>query len=691
MTRAARLMLVALVVAWPLASSLVAQIPPDLSRLPEPKDFRAMRSSSNNPDPESNDDSKRPIPGETITLADLTGPGVVTHIWLTVAANEYGWPRLLRLRVYYDGNATPSVDAPVGDFFGVGHGFERPVDSLVIRASSEGRSRNSYWPMPFRKSCRITVTNEGRRRVSNLYYHVDWKKVPSLPADTAYFHARYRQSLPASGGAPYEVLSVRGRGHYVGTVFSVVQAEAGWFGEGDDFFFVDGERKPSIEGTGTEDYFNDAWGLRVDTGPYAGASVAEGTGLGSRMTAYRWHLADPIPFRTSLKFELEHKGWTFNPDGSVKSASGDRTDLVSSVAYWYQVGVASDQPEPPYGAARLPQGNARQIEVETALADAKAEKGKLSMSKDLFWSKDVLFFAGEGPGARLDVPFDVDEDGEYEVTTQVAQSFDYGRYSVLLDGKPVQSAELEHEPGADVLPTGSLDGYKDETYVGLDMLLGWPRLAKGRHVVTFVCTGKAEASRGYNLGVDNLILSKVGSTAWKASLEGQRRADETRRAPSSRLAAALKDADPLVREAATARLAETRALAAAAVPDLTVALGDDDPVVRGLAALALREASAAAAPALDPLTARLKDPDPNVRMMSANAIGALAAKASKAVPALIEALRVRDDHVHVLRSMASALGAIGSAAAPAIPALEELRKLPRARWAAEEAIRKIGR
>ncbi|HEY6067044.1 MAG TPA: glycoside hydrolase family 172 protein, partial [Thermoanaerobaculia bacterium] len=534
----------------------LAQAPVDLSRLPEPKDFKALRSSSNNPDPESNDDSKRPIPGETITLADLTGPGVVTHIWLTVAANEYGWPRLLRLRVYYDGSQTPSVDAPVGDFFAVGHGFERPVESLVVRASSEGRSRNSYWPMPFRRSCRITVTNEGRRRVSNLYYHVDWKKVRALPAGTGYFHARYRQALPTSGGAPYEVLSVRGRGHYVGTVYSVVQAEAGWFGEGDDLFSVDGERRPSIEGTGTEDYFNDAWGLRVGTGPYAGASVAEGTGLGSRMTAYRWHLTDPIPFTSSLKFLFEHRGWTFNADGSVKSASGERTDLISSVAYWYEVGIAKDQPEPPYGAARLPQGNAEQIEVENALGDAKGEKGKVSVSKDLFWSKDVLFFAAEGPGARLEVPFEVADEGEYELVTQVAQSFDYGTYSVLLDGKPVQSAELEHEPGADVLPTGQLDGYKPETYVGLDLLLGWPRLAKGRHVVTFVCTGKAEASRGYNLGVDNLILARVGKAAWTASVERQRRADETRRGPPSRLAAALKDADPLVREAAAARLAE---------------------------------------------------------------------------------------------------------------------------------------
>jgi hypothetical protein len=193
------------------------------------------------------------------------GPGIVTHIWLTIAANEYGWPRLLRLRVYYDGSAEPSVDAPVGDFFGVGHGFERAVKSLMVRNSSEGRARNSYWPMPFRKPCRITITNEGRRRVSNVYYHVDWEKHKELPADTAYFHARYRQELPApADGKPYAFLNVKGRGFYVGTVLSVVQAEAGWFGEGDEHFFVDGEKNASIEGTGSEDYFNDAWGLPLE-------------------------------------------------------------------------------------------------------------------------------------------------------------------------------------------------------------------------------------------------------------------------------------------------------------------------------------------------------------------------------------------------------------------------------------------
>ena len=417
----------------------------------EPKDFAAYRSSSNNPNLDSNDDSKRPIPGETTVLADLEGPGVVSHLWITVAASEYGWPRLLRLRVYYDGSEIPSVDAPLGDFFGVGHGFEAKVQSAMVRVSSEGRSRNAFWPMPFRKSCRVTITNEGTRRVQNLYYHVDWSKLPSLPEDTPYFHAHYRQALPSTGGGRYRLLDVEGKGHFVGTVFSVVQAEAGWFGEGDDFFYVDGAKTPAIEGTGTEDYFNDAWGLHVSEGLYSGVPVAQGTGLGSRMTAYRWHVLDPVPFTRSLRFEMEHRGWTFQPDGAVKSAFGERTDLLSSVVFWYQQGIARGLLDLPYGRARLPQGNAHQVEVEKALADVQAENGEASLVKELFWSKDVLAFEGKGTGSRIEIPFDVPEGGDYEVYTQIAQGPEYGIYTVLLDGKPPQAPDLEHEPGADVL------------------------------------------------------------------------------------------------------------------------------------------------------------------------------------------------------------------------------------------------
>ena len=386
--------------------------------------------------------------------------------------------------------------------------------------------------------------------------------MPALPADTPYFHARYRQALPAPpDGSPYEILSVHGRGHYVGTVLSVVQAEAGWFGEGDDFFYVDGEAKPSIEGTGSEDYFNDAWSLHVDDGPYAGVPVAEGTGLGSRMTAYRWHLADPVPFTRSLRFVMEHAGWTFAADGSVKSAFDERTDLVSSVAFWYQEGIAVDQPPVPYGPARLPQGNASQIEVEASLAEVRAEKGNATLVPDLFWSKDVIHFEAAGPGSRLEVPFDVPEDGDYEVYTQLARGSDYGTYTVLLDGQPPKAPQLEHEPGADVRPQTQIDGYAAETYVGADYQVGWPRLAKGRHTLSYVCLGRNAASSGHNLGVDNIVIARTGAAAW----------------------------------AAAAAVGEPKRPSGSAV-ELGRALSDSDPVARGLAAMELRARGADAAP-----------------------------------------------------------------------------------------------
>ncbi len=628
--------------------------PIDPYRFSQLKDFTAHRSSSNNPDPNSNDDSKHPIPGETVTLASLEGPGIVTHVWVTIAANEYGWPRLLRLRVYYDGSPEPSVDAPVGDFFAVGHGFERPVNSIMIRNGSDGRARNSYWPMPFRKSCRITITNEGRRRVSALYYHVDWERVKELSPTTAYFHARYRQELPAPpDGKPYTFLDVKGRGFYAGTVLSVVQAEAGWFGEGDDHFFVDGEEKASIEGTGSEDYFNDAWGLHVEEGPSFGVPVADGTGLGSRMTGYRWHLTDPIPFTKSLHAEIEHRGWTFKADGSVKSSFGERTDLMSSVSYWYQDGIAAGLPPIPYGSARLPQGNAEQFEVENALGQVRADKGKASVSRDLFWSKDVLLFEGQGPGSKIEIPFEVAEDGDYELYAEVAQASDYGIYTALLDGKTPVAPVLEHEPGADVRPQTQLDGYAYETYVGLAHQIGWPRLTRGRHTLTFVCLGKNAASSGYTLGVDDLILAQTGAAGWA-------RASQVR--------------EPRI---------------PADLPGLGGALRDRDAVTRGLAALALKDKGPAALPALDALVAALKDSELHVRVTAANAIAAIGPAAASAVPALTAVCRAEGETLAMVRASMAALGSIGPAAKAALPTLRELEAKPQTRVVAQRAVHQI--
>ena len=267
----------------------------------------------------------------------------------------------------------------------------------------------------------------------------------------------------------------------------------------------------------------------------------------------------------------------------------------------------------------------------------------------------VPLFEAEGPGSCLEVPFDVPEDGDYEVYTQLAQGSDYGTYTVLLDGKPPTAPQLEHEPGADVRPQTRIDGYAVETYVGADYQVGWPRLAKGRHTLSYVCLGRNAASSGYNLGVDNIVLARTGAVAWAAA------------------AAVREPMHP-----------------SGSVADLARALSDTDPVTRGLAAIELRARGAAARPALEALTTALRDPDANVRLMSGNAIAAIGPAAAPAVPGLVAACSVPDEQVHVLRACATALGAIGPAAVPALPILREIAKQPRVQWAAEAAIRSIG-
>lgn len=730
------------VAAW---GQSAATNPLDPLEFPRLKTFGAYRTSSNNLYVDSNDDCKHPIPGETIVLAALDGPGIVTHLWLTVADNEFAWPRLLRLRVYYDGNKTPSVDSPLGDFFAVGHGYERNLNSLVVHNASFGRAHNCYWPMPFRKSCRITVTNEGKRRVTSLYYHVDWQKHASLPDDIAYFHAHYFQARPPESGKLYPFLNIRGEGHYVGTVLNIVQTQMGWFGEGDDMFYVDDEVKPRIEGTGTEDYFNDAWGLRVSDGPWTGTPVAEGEGFGARLTGYRWHVIDTVPFKKSLRVGIEHMGWTYNPDGAARSGFEERSDFFSSVAFWYQKGVNEDVTEPPYGAARLPLGEALQIAVPNNLKDVTTEGGEVSVQKEVFWSKDLLFLQGHGVGTKMNVPFDVPKDGFYEVVAQIAQSPDYGDYVALLDGKQTNSTMLTWGPlEAQTPPVEILHNYQAETFVSIDRRLGWFKLSQGRHTLTLTCVGKDTLSTGFNLGVEGVVLEEVPNFEALVKANGQglpryetmpagisahapatgvvyrgqpvsfylaqfKQASDEKRAEAIRaigafgrdaapavhaLSAALTDHDPEVRAAAEVALAQIGAQASEAAPALASLLKDDNLQVREAATLALREVGPGAAGVVPALCEALKDPAGTVRMSAALALGRMGAAANSAVPALTAAFDVPDENalnnedIQVLRNIAYALADIGPGASSAIPVLSRASHI-RIKYIADEAIAKI--
>ena len=312
-----------------------------LGKLGEKQNYRSKRISSYDRTG-GNRDSVSIEPGKTAILAEIKGAAAIHHIWVTIAAEAF-YGRKIVLRVYWDGEDVPSVEAPIGDFFGVGHGLNRDLASLPIACSSEGRARNCYWYMPFRWSCRVTVTNEGQRPVDAFYYYIDYRELDGLRPDAPYFHAQYRQEFPCVGQKNYVILDAAGAGHYVGCNLSVLQRTMGWWGEGDDMIYVDGEATPSLHGTGSEDYFSDAWGMREGERLFYGCPLQEEDFQpGSKATVYRFHIPDPVPFKKSIRVTIEH------------GHGNDRSDYYSSVAYWYQTEPHVPYPALPAEDKRLP-------------------------------------------------------------------------------------------------------------------------------------------------------------------------------------------------------------------------------------------------------------------------------------------------------------------------------------------------
>jgi hypothetical protein len=319
----------------------------DLADLATVVDRTSHRASSFDRTGGNADNVQSLEPGRTVVLLDVDGPGVLTHVWMTVSAFE-GHSTLLRdlvLRVYWEGSAVPSVEVPLGDFFGLGHGRAYPVQSAPINVGADPRALNCYWPMPFHKHARIEVTNRGERNIRRLYYNVDYELGP-IPPRQGLFHAEFRQVKNlqpqliegnTTGKDNYVILDTKGEGQYVGCFLFVDSAPGGWWGEGDDMIFIDGENEPSIVGTGTEDYFCEAWGFDRVTGfPFYGLPLLDKLPDGWMQTSvYRFHIPDPVRFKKSIRVTIEH-GWP-----------GKVTNDYSSVAYWYQLKpVAAREPLP---------------------------------------------------------------------------------------------------------------------------------------------------------------------------------------------------------------------------------------------------------------------------------------------------------------------------------------------------------
>ena len=331
-----------------------------------------------------NDDFISIAAGEKKVLAEMFGAGIVKHIWITIASPDPLIRRNMVLRMYWDGQAHPSVESPIGDFFGQGWGMKYNFISLPLAAApKEGNALVCYFPMPYGDGARIEVENQGTEDVGSFYYYVDYEEHVSMPDDQGRFHASYRQELTRPESYPdndveaeWQVLApyaknpsdannyvwceCSGEGHFVGVNMYVGNPGPIWYGEGDDMFLVDGEAWPgSAHGTGTEDYFNMSWCPDENyQHPYFGCARAPGVlnssprfGWIGRTHCYRFHIEDPIRFKKSLRASIEH--------GHANSLTLE----LASVAYWYQRLPSAPLPPLPPAAERVPREEIRVVDI----------------------------------------------------------------------------------------------------------------------------------------------------------------------------------------------------------------------------------------------------------------------------------------------------------------------------------------
>jgi len=449
---------------------------------------QSKRVSSTDPNFNGNGDSKEIQAGETLLLADLEGPGIITHIWNTSASLNPFSACALVLRIYWDNNEKPSVEVPLGDFFGVGYGAQKDFQSLPVSVSSFGRSGSCFWKMPFKKHAKITLSNEmtGYGPVE-LYYYIDWEKTPSLPANSLYFHARYHQQTPAIPG-DHVILNTIGRGNYIGTVYSVLQTQNGWFGEGDDRFYIDGQKNPSLQGTGTEDYFGDAWGFREFGGAYHGVTRYEGPLKGDRVTAYRWHIQDPIRFSKSLKFTIEHRGSNVDMEGKQLSSSNERADWISLVALWYQTPIVFSDSAMPPANKRIPP---YRIMLASAL-NMKATPDKITKQSD------GIHFTPGTPDGEIEFEFNIKQTGRYKISAILVDDLFGSKYQPLIDDQPAGPVLNMVSKGGDWAEYG----------------FGYFNLAPGAHTFKLQGKGASENRRlslpeKYAVGISSIILLRL--------------------------------------------------------------------------------------------------------------------------------------------------------------------------------------
>ena len=452
------------------------------SRLPYLKDSKMMQVSSFD-STGGNNDFIAIAPGETKTIASLQGPGVIAGIWVTISTKEKYFLRTILLRMYWDDEKNPSVEAPIGDFFGTGFQYKHYVTPYIGMSSG---GYYCYFPMPFGRSARIEVVNQSAIEVNSFYFHIDYQKLRQpLDSSMAYFHAQWRRETRCDPAKNYTILEAEGTGHFVGLNMSMQSYENGLqYLEGDEKVYVDGEKNPSLYGTGTEDYFQGGWYFLNGefAAPYHGLIIKDDSL--NRIAAYRFHVLDAIPFTKSIRFEMEHG-----------TENAERADY-SSTAYWYQ-----REPHKPFTAI-LPAG--LRIPLRTAVPNKAIEAEaftpvsstmKYSIENMSLYGADwsgnsqlKITAAGAGEKTTMSLPA-IEE--SYDCALYYTAGPDYGDVDIMYSGKKI----------------GSIEAFRKTLMPGGKILLKNLKRENKSLTLEFVVKGKNPLSSGYALGLDAFVLT----------------------------------------------------------------------------------------------------------------------------------------------------------------------------------------
>jgi hypothetical protein len=420
-------------------------------------------------------------PGATATLADISGPGAIVRIWITIASPDRHFLRRIVLRMYWDGERSPSVEVPVGDFFGTGFQYKQYVTPYLGMSSG---GYYTFFPMPFNTSARIEVANETGHEINSFYYHINYRQLEKpLPPGTAYFHAQWRRDPRARPDSNYTVLEATGRGHLVGVNLNMQGYGNGMqYLEGDEMVYVDGEKEPSIYGTGTEDYFTSGWYFNRGeyAAPYHGLILKDDSL--SRIAAYRFHIPDAIPFTRSLRFTIEH--------GHANEEVAD----YSSTAYWYQLEPHQAFPPMPPAGFRIPLRVAvpnRAIEAEgLAFSGRELKASPADMSRfGADWSGHrQMSIEGASAGSKFTVSVPVDEE-RYDLSLYYTKGPGYGNVRISHAGSVA----------------GSYAGYDEEVVPGGRVVLKDVAAANGAIPLEFTVTGREPKAAGFAVGIDAFV------------------------------------------------------------------------------------------------------------------------------------------------------------------------------------------